>query len=173
MRTSQRLGAIGVLAAAATSVVMWTPVSAARQQISGAGVFDMTGETCGPPPSGYEDFTDYPPIVLTGDLDGCWYTNVEASRDNGAPSGVYLEQGREVFVGSVQGGPVGTFETTYRFESRWDPDVSSGPEVFGRCQHPIVAGTGTAGLSGATGRLNFRDIVADGSYTYSGHVAVG
>ena len=44
---------------------------------------------------------------MTGSLDGCWYTNVETAKDNGAPSGVYLETGREVFVGSLNGGPEG------------------------------------------------------------------
>jgi hypothetical protein len=63
---------------------------------------------------------------MTGSLDGCWYTNIETTKDNGAPSGVYIESGEEVFVGSLNGGPDGTFATTYQFESKWDPDVSTG-----------------------------------------------
>ena len=73
----------------------------------------------------YADFITYDPLVMTGDLEGCWYTKVEASKDNGTPSGVYMESGEEVFVGSLNGGPVGTFATSYKFESKWDPDVSA------------------------------------------------
>jgi len=88
----------------------------------------------------YEDFTSYDGLALSGSLQGCWYTKVESSKET--PSGVYLESGEEVFVGSVDGGAVGTFATTYKFESKWDPDVSSGVELRGRCQHqllPVVA----------------------------------
>ena len=62
------------------------------------------------------------------------------------------------------------FTTTYKFESKWDPDVSTGPEVRGRCQHPIVTGSGTGGFAGATGRLDFKDVVEDGTYLYRGHI---
>jgi hypothetical protein len=152
-------------------VALSAPASAATNQISGIAFFDTTGE-CGPPPSGYADFTDFT-MVITGDLDGCWYTKVETSKDNGAPSGVYLETGEEVFVGSLNGGPVGTFATTYRFESKWDPDVSTGSEVHGRCQHPIVAGSGTGGFGGVTGRVDFKDEVTTGLYFYRGHLTLG
>lgn len=135
-------------------------------------MFDPGGEVCTGPPAGYSDFVSYPPIRLTGSLDGCWYTLVESASDHRAPSGVYLESGREVFVGGLDGGPVGLFATTYRFESKWDPDVSSGVEVHGRCQHPIVRGSGSGGFDGVTGRLDFKDIVADGSYVYRGHLRI-
>ncbi len=74
-------------------------------------------------------------------------------------------------MGSLNGGPVGLFTTTYKFQSKWDPDVSTGSEVWGRCEHPIVRGSGTVGFAGATGRLNFRDVVADGSYVCRGHIS--
>ena len=147
------------------------PASAATTQISGVGAYDATGQ-CGPPPSGYADFTDFT-MVITGDLAGCWYSKVETSHDIGAPSGVYLETGEEVFVGSLNGGPEGTFATTYRFESKWDPDVSTGSEVHGRCQHPIAAGSGTGGFDGASGRVDFKDDVTAGLYFYRGHVKLG
>ena len=169
MRTLQRLGLLGVL------FLGWTmagsaPAAARSSQISGVAVYDASGATCEGPPAGYDDFVSYPPLLMTGSLDGCWYTLVETVKDNGAPSGVYLETGREVFVGSLDDGPVGVFTTTYRFESKWDPDVSTGSEIRGRCQHPIVAGSGTGGFAGATGRVDFKDIVADGSYVYRGHI---
>jgi hypothetical protein len=147
-------------------VAVSVPASAATTQISGVGVFDSSGE-CGLPPSGYADFTDFT-MVMTGDLDGCWYTNIETSIDKGAPSGVYLETGEEVFVGSLNGGPEGTFATTYKFESKWD--VSTGSEVHGRCQHPIVAGSGAGGFEGVTGRVDFKDEVTTGQFFYRGHI---
>lgn len=139
-------------------------------QISGRAVYDVSGSICSGPPSGYADFVSYPPLVLSGSLQGCWYTKVDTFKNNGAPSGIYLETGREVFVGSLNGGPSGVFTTTYKFESKWDPDVSTGTEVRGRCQHPLVAGSGTGGFAGATGRVDIKDIVADGSYIYRGHI---
>ena len=167
----QGLALSGVMVAG-LSVALSPPASAATSQISGGAFYDTTGTECGAPPSGYEDFTSYPPLVMSGDLDGCWYTKVEAVKDNGAPSGVYLESGQELFVGSLNGGPVGRFTTTYKFESKWDPDVSTGSEVRGRCQHPIVRGSGAAGFAGATGRLDFKDVVADGSFVYRGHISI-
>ena len=149
-------------------IALSAPANAATNQISGVAVFDTTGE-CSPPPTGYEDFTQ----VMTGSLAGCWYTNIETKKDNGAPSGVYIESGKEIFVGSLNGGPEGTFATTYKFESKWDPDVTTGSEVHGRCQHPIVAGSGTGGFEGATGRVDFKDQVTTGEFFYRGHIELG
>ena len=163
----QRLVLLGVLVGGLL-VALSTPANAATNQISGVAVFDTTGE-CSPPPTGYEDFTQ----VMTGSLAGCWYTNIETQKDNGAPSGVYIESGKEIFVGSLNGGPEGTFATTYKFESKWDPDVTTGSEVHGRCQHPIVAGSGTGGFEGATGRVDFKDQVTTGEFFYRGHIELG
>ena len=90
---------------------------------------------------------------------------------NGRPSGVYLETGEEVFVGTLNDGPEGTFATTYKFESKWTPDFGS--ELRGRCQHPIAAGSGTGGFDGATGRVDFKDEVTTGRYFYRGHITLG
>ena len=110
---------------------------------------------------------------MTGSLEGCCYTKVATARDNGTPSGVYQERGEEVFVGSLDGGPEGMFATTYKFTSKWDPDVSTGSEVHGRCQHPIVEGSGTGGFDGATGRADFKDEVTTGEFFYRGHIKLG
>ena len=169
MRTQiQRLALLGVLVGGLLGALS-APASAATNQISGGAFFGTT--ECGPPPPGYEDFVDYPPLVMTGDLEGCWYTNIETSKVGGAPSGVYLESGEEVFVGSLNGGPEGTFATTYKFESQWTPDFAS--ELHGRCQHPIVAGSGSRGFEGATGRVDFKDDVTTGRYFYRGHITLG
>lgn len=163
-RTIQRFALLGVLIGASLAPVS-APANAATTQISGVGVFDATG-TCDPPPAGYEAFEDFT-MVITGNLEGCWYTKVGDGRST--PSGVYLETGEEVFVGTLNGEP-GTFATTYKFESKWDPAVATGTEVHGRCQHPLVAGTGTGAFEGATGRLDFKDEVTTGEYFYRGHI---
>jgi len=169
MRVFQRLGLLGVVSIG--FLVAGSASAGARSnQLSGVAVYDST--TCAGPPAGYGDFTDYPGLHMSGSLEGCLYTNVDTVHDNGGPSGVYLEAGREVFVGSLDGGPVGTFSTNYRFESKWDPDVSTGSETRGRCQHPIAVGSGTGGFAGASGRVDFKDIVADGTYVYRGHISL-
>ncbi len=94
-----------------------------------------------------------------------------SERSKEAPSGVYIETGEEVVVASLDGRPAGTFTTTYKFESKWDPDPATGVEIHGRCQHPIVPGSGTGGFTGATGQLNFKDIIGDPvTYVYRGHI---
>jgi hypothetical protein len=67
---------------------------------------------------------------------------------------------------------VGTFATTYKFTSKWDPDASTGSEVHGRCEHPIVADSGTGGFAGATGRVDFKDDVTTGEFLYRGHISL-
>src|SRR4051794_30515626 len=146
-------------------------IEAASVDLSGVAVYDSSRTTCHAPPDGYQDYSN-PPILFTGSLEGCLYFKIDASQDNGAPSGVYLEQGREVFVGSLNGGPHGLFSTTYKFESKWDPDVTTGHEVDGRCQHKIVVGSGTGGFAGATGRFDFKDVVSDGTILYRGHITL-
>jgi hypothetical protein len=159
----QRL-AILVLLAVGVLVALPTTASAAMMtQLSGDAYYDNAGDVCGPPPPGYADFTSYPPLVMRGSLAGCWYTKVETSRLTS--SGAYLETGEEVFVGTLNGGPAGTFATTYRFEAKLDPN---GAEIRGRCQHPIVQGSGTGGFEGASGLVLFRDIIPE--YFYRGHI---
>jgi hypothetical protein len=140
----------------------------AATRLSGEAYFDAV--QCPAPPPGYPDFTDYPGLVLTGSLEGCLYTKVITTKET--PSGVYLESGEEVIVGSLDGGPVGTFATTYKFEGKFDP--ASGVQLHGRCQHPIVEGSGTGGFEGATGQLNFKDIIGDSvtTYDYRGHISL-
>ena len=116
MITLRRLGIATALALTATAAPS-IPVDAATTPVSGMFVFD-TDSACTDPPDGFDEFT----FVISGDLEGCWYTNIDRARDLGPPSGLYFEAGREVFVGQFRGGPVGTFSTTYTFESQWDPD---------------------------------------------------
>jgi hypothetical protein len=104
-------------------------------------------------------------LIMTGDLEGCLYTFVQTAESS--PSGTYRETGTELFVASDG---VGTFETTYRFEAKYeDVDALSG-EIFGRCQHPIVEGSGTGIYEGVSGRLFFKDDVEAGNVPHRGHL---
>lgn len=145
-----------------------TPAAAApsNQQVRGSATFEdeAVADVCPDPPMGYEDFDSYAPLVMTGSLEGCWYTKVIT--DKLTPSGVYIETGEELFVGTLDGGEEGTFTTTYRFEAKLAPD---GSEIFGRCQHPIVSGTGA--FADATGIILFKDVPPTLFY-YRGHIAL-
>ena len=107
-------------------------------------------------------------LQLEGDLVGCLYTTIETGEEK--PGGIYIETGTEVIVACMDNGGVetcGTFSTTYRFIGKF---ADTGEQLFGKCHHPIVAGSGTDGFSGATGRLAFKDNVDTGQAAYTGHI---
>jgi len=145
----------GVTAMAAVA----SPAGAAgNTQISGSAVFDANGD-CTEIPSLFT-------IKMSGDLVGCWYTTAYDVVQE-TPSGVYMERGTETFVGCLADGTTcGTFSTTYKFTAKFAP---SGAEIHGRCQHPIVAGSGTGDFEGISGRVDFKDDVTNGVYYYRGH----
>jgi hypothetical protein len=133
-------------------------------QISGVASL-ADGDDCDDPEGAGATFA----LIMTGDLEGCLYTFVET--DDSSPSGTYLETGTETFVGSVFGSEEpGTFETTYRFEAKYEDVDNLAGEIFGRCQHPIVEGSGTGIFEGVTGRLDFKDDVETGTFLYRGHL---
>src|SRR5918995_7533282 len=151
------------LAVVALIGVVWTAPSPAlaegATQISGEAVLDEADE-CDSGSVG-ADFA----LTMDGDLEGCLYTFVETAESS--PSGTYRETGTELFVASDG---VSTFETTYRFEAKYeDVDTLSG-EQFGRCQHPIVEGSGTGIFEGVSGQLFFKDDVEAGNFPYRGHL---
>jgi hypothetical protein len=155
-------------AVALIGVVSTAPSPALAQgatQISGVAVFDEPAPlVCAPVPVPY----DYA-LVMSGDLTGCLYTDVETTESS--PSGTYRETGTELFVSSDPKRP-GQFSTTYRFEAKYE-DVDSVPPVgeqFGRCQHPIVEGSGMGSFEGVSGRLDFKDDVETGEFFYRGHL---
>src|SRR4051812_40269384 len=149
----QRLALLGMLMGGLMSSGLAPAHAAGTTQIGGDATIDAAGP-CGTPQPG---FPDYAGLALTGDLVGCWYTHVDTIKTT--PSGGYHETGREMFVGSYKGGPVGTFTTTYVFTAKYAPDGVT--EIFGRCHHPIVAGSGTGGFTGVAGRVDFKDIIGD------------
>ena len=159
--TIMTLTTLAVVAFIGVASTASSPVLAeGATQISGIAVFDDRGE-CDDPEGEGADFA----LIMDGDLEGCLYTFVETAESS--PSGTYRETGTELFVAS---NGAGTFETTYRFEAKYeDVDTLSG-EIFGRCQHPIVGGSGTGIFEGVTGQLFFKDDVEAGNFPYRGHL---
>lgn len=132
-------------------------------QISGIGFYATAGEC------DYESQGAAYAIRMTGDLEGCLYAFIDEFECS--PSGTYREEGRELFVGTYYG-QSGTFWTSYKFEAKYE-DCDGGPlgaEIFGRCQHPITAGSGTGVFAGVTGRLDFKDDIEAGNFPYRGHL---
>ncbi len=130
-------------------------------QISGIGSYAEEGDCVDPEGAG----AAYA-LVMSGDLEeGCLYTFVETAVSS--PSGTYRETGTELFVASDGSG---TFETTYRFEAKYEDVTDPATEIFGRCQHPIVEGSGTGDFEGVTGRIDMKDDIEAGNFPYRGHL---
>jgi len=145
-------------------IVPSSALAAGATQFSGVAYFAGSGECTDPEGAG----ASYA-VVMTGDLQGCHYSFIETSVMS--PSGAYNETGHEVFVGSYNGQP-GTFRTTYRFTAKYTNSTDF-IEVEGRCQHPLIDGSGTGVFAGMTGRLDMRDNVVDGvavDFPYRGHL---
>jgi len=134
-------------------------------QISGVGLLDAA-DGCNSAGQG----AAYA-LNLTGDLQGCHYFFIDEFECS--PSGTYREKGRELFVGTYNG-QSGTFWTTYSFEAKYEGCAENGAplgaEILGRCQHPIVEGSGTGVFEGVTGRLDFKDDIEAGDFPYRGHL---
>ena len=129
MSGRRRLTTLTAAVAASVLAVVAMPASAGTTQVSGIAVFN---NECQPPVgSPPDDLGDYPPLDLSGSLNGCWYTYVSSSRFN--PSGTYIEQGTEIFVGCLNGVACGTFETTYTFTAKYVDDTFA-EEIHGRCE---------------------------------------
>jgi hypothetical protein len=130
-------------------------------QISGIGSFAEPGE-CNDPEGQGSDFA----LTMTGDLEGCHYVFVETARCS--PGGAYTERGTETFVGLYNGAP-GTFKTTYLATAKYTDCANLVGEIAGRCQHPLIAGSGEGVFEGVTGRLDMKDDVETGNFPYRGH----
>jgi hypothetical protein len=139
------------------------PASAGTTLVSGSSVFNNACQA--PVGDAPGNLGDYPPIDFAGSLDGCWYTYVSASRFN--PSGTYVEQGTELFVGCLDGTTCGTFETVYTFTGKYTDDTFA-VEIHGRCEHRIVGGTGD--FEGAIGVITFKDDVVNLKFDYRGQI---
>jgi Protein of unknown function (DUF3224) len=159
--TLKKLTSISLALTLGASVLigMATPASAAgATQISGLGV--PGGSVC----------HDYPTanytIANSGDLAGCVYGFITEFTFHES-SGTYHERADEIFVGSYAG-RVGTFHMTENFSAKYD--LATGAELFGRCEHPIVPGSGTGDLVGISGRVDYKDDVVSITFRYRGHI---
>jgi hypothetical protein len=137
--------------------------AAGATQISGIGYFAEAGECLDPEGAG-SDFA----LNMTGDLNGCHYVFVESW--SCTPAGTYIERGTETYVGGGGEGDSGTFSTTYQFTAKFEDCATLAGEIFGRCQHPVVAGSRTEDFEDVTGRLDFKDDIAAGNFPYRGHL---
>ncbi|GJM41193.1 MAG: hypothetical protein DHS20C20_14750 [Ardenticatenaceae bacterium] len=102
--------------------------------------------------------------LMEGDLNGCLY--VFPDTYSCSANGVYVEDGMEIYVGSGAPGDDGTFETTYRFVAHFNSEEECNTftnQIRGRCQHPIVAGSGTGDYEGVTGKFRLTDNVEEGT----------
>lgn len=134
-------------------------------QISGVGFFAAPDEC------DFESQGAAYAVKMTGDLVGCLYVFIDDFTCS--PSGTYRETGREYFVGAYRG-KAGRFWTAYKFESKFEVCAANGSplgaEIFGRCQHPIVVGSGDGVFKGVTGRMDFKDDIGAGNFPYRGHL---
>ncbi len=165
----QRRGTIVAFTALAvvtlSSMVLMVPSPALAEgatQIAGISSFAAPGE-CTDSEGNGADFA----LSMRGDLAGCLYVFVATATCS--PSGAYRETGTELFVGQYTGEP-GTFRTTYQFEGKYQDCPNLGGELFGRCHHPLVAGSGAGIFEGATGQFDFKDDIAAGNFPYRGHL---
>jgi hypothetical protein len=148
--TSLTLTALALVAL--NSIVLTIPTPALAQgatQIAGTAAPPVAGACVDAAGQGNFSFA----LTMTGDLDGCLYVFIETA--DCSPSGTYRETGTETFVGQYNG-QAGTFRTTFRYTAKYvecDNDIPGGGEIVGRCQHPIIAGSGTGAFAGVTGRL--------------------
>jgi hypothetical protein len=131
-------------------------------QISGIGSYAEPGACTDPQGQG----ADYI-LTMTGAFSGCHYVFVENA--GCSAGGAYAEAGTETFVGTYNG-QVGTFRTNYLFTAKYRDCPNLLGEIEGRCQHPIVDGTGTGVFEGVTGRFDMRDDIEAGNFPYRGHL---
>jgi hypothetical protein len=161
---------LGVLVCASAALAHGSTVGVAGIQAPA----DATAGAPGDPCAATDPATGRVPVVsnaMAGSLSGCWYTDT-FNVVNSTPSGVIYASGSEHFVGCLdvrQGGcapgdRAGTLALKYTFLAQYDPATNN--EIWGGCQHKIVSGTG--GFTGAAGRIDFQDNVANGTSSYLG-----
>jgi hypothetical protein len=132
-------------------------------QISGIGFYAAAGACTDLEGQG----ADYA-LTMTGALSGCHYVFVKTAQCS--PGGAYFEAGTETFVGTYQG-VFGTFKTNYVFTAAYRDCHNLAREIAGRCQHPIVDGSGTGIFTGVRGRFDMKDDIKAGNFPYRGHLS--
>jgi hypothetical protein len=155
------------------SLALAAPAGATQNQVSGIQTFGITPPAC-------NDLTADPSatLTMTGGLIGCWYVdtfNKKKETDPASGKLVFIYYGTEHFTGCLDadgdgqcsGDPTGTFDTTFTFTTQ-NEATAPYSEIRGRCHHPIVGGDGA--FANATGLLNFKDDVSNGTSPYKGHI---
>ena len=168
-RVGVRLLALLAVSAGFASVVA-PPASAGTVGVAGVQSGPVSSAVC----------TDQTPGLLAysmaGGLIGCWYTDTFNSKYQ-PTSGTFQATGTEHFVGCLDldgdqactgRDPQGTLYFTFQFTGKLNPVTLA--EVHGRCQHPIISGTGD--FANASGVITFKDDVTNGTSLYTGHVAI-
>lgn len=162
-RRSFRLVTVVLLALSMLAALPGTAAAGNGSRVSGTAVpFPVAPDTCDPTATGPVDYILAMPEG-SGDLTGCLYGvrgPVKFSK-----GGTVSVRNTETFVGCL-GDLCGSFDLVAHITSKWDGLPGQSNQVFGRCQHKIVPGSGTGDFEGATGRLDFKDIIerdADGN----------
>lgn len=158
---------IGSLLAALIAIVGLTAVPASAD---GNGATQLDGVARAVTECGGETY-DFALEVYEGNIIGCLVnTSFEFVETNG---GMVIERGTETFIGCLHedGAEVGcgSFDLEYMFTAKFAAD---GEQQNGRCQHPIVAGSGTGIFAGATGRFDFKDDLDAGVFNLRGHISL-
>jgi hypothetical protein len=144
-----------------------TPASAASVQVS--GLQTPAGPGLCVDPGALASYT------MQGSLLGCWYVDTFTPKSQ-PTSGTFQATGTERFAGCLDldgdqacsgGDPQGTLSFSFQFTGKADP--VTGAAIHGRCQHPIIAGTGD--FAGASGVITFKDDVTNGTSLYRGPIA--
>ena len=111
--------------------------------------------------------------VMDGSLIGCWFADsFDIVREHA--SGTVQVMGTEHFDGcldlggdgSCSGDPEGTLSFSFQFSGKFD--LVTFAEIRGRCQHPILSGSG--GFASASGVITFKDDVTTGIAPYRGNI---
>lgn len=155
-----RRAALPLLVALIGSLLSAGAVAAGNGTTIARGVQHALG-TC-------EDDSGTDGYKMTGRLVGCWWIDTFETKSSPDKS-TFLATGTEHFTGWL-GSTYGTFYTTYTFTAKTDGPWPTSAEIHGRCHHPIIRGTG--GFAGASGVLNFHDVVdvSPPYYPYIGNV---
>jgi len=132
-------------------------------QISGVGAYAAPGQCIDPEGEGASYV-----LIMTGAFSGCHYAFIQSSICS--QGGAYYETGTETFVGTYNG-EFGTFRTNYVFTATYQDCQNFIGEIAGRCQHPIVEGSGTGIFEGVSGRFDMKDDIEAGDFPYRGHLS--
>jgi hypothetical protein len=177
-KTKRKVKALiaGIAAFFMLSAGLAIPVAAQGvAQVEGTAVpYPAAPATCNPGASGPVDYILAMPAG-SGDLVGCLYGSVQSGAIS--PAGTVSQWTVETFIGCLDN-RCGSFQLQAHITSKFEEAPPVG-QLFGRCQHKIVAGSGTGDFEGLTGRLDFKDIIsrnADGDvvgvvFDYRGHLS--